>query len=163
MIVWLEGCTTAVNVALVAVPGATGIMRPCAAYEGCRGVAEVAIQSGGNVCGVGFGIHADRCTAVMTGRAIVDDAGVIEYRAGKSQRQTGVVTDAAILVGLYMGVRFTGSEGAIVTGSAVIHDTRMRKCPGYKACGDMALAAITVGWYMVGRWYFPSGCCAVMA
>jgi len=62
---WFESCATTIDVTLVAVSGATGIMGPCAAYEGCRGVAEVAIQSGGNVCGVGFGIHADCCPAVM--------------------------------------------------------------------------------------------------
>jgi hypothetical protein len=102
-------------VTLVAAIFSAGIVNPGAASEGCRGMAEVAIQCGRNMGGAGFGIHADCRTTIMTGHTIIHDAGMVEYRAGETQREAGGMTDTAILVSLYMGARFTDGEGAIMT------------------------------------------------
>jgi hypothetical protein len=84
MIDGLEGRAATVNMTLVTVSGAARIMRPRTANEGCRGMTEVAIQRGCNVCRVGFGVHADCRSAIMTGRTIVHNAGVIEYRTAET-------------------------------------------------------------------------------
>ena len=124
---------------------------------------EVAIQGGRDVGRVGLGIHANRRTAIMAGHTIVHDAGMIEYSAFEAKRGTSGMTDATILVCLYMGVCFTYGEFTIMTGSTVIYDAGMIKGSRYKARGLVAHAAITVGWHMIGRWYFSSGGCAIMA
>ena len=123
---------------------------------------EVAIQGGRYVRGVGLGIHANRCTTIMTGHTIVHDAGMIEHRAGEAKRELSAMTDTAILVCSYMSVCFTCGELTIMAGSTVIHDAGMIKGSWYKTRGLVALVAITVGWYMIGRWYFSSGGCTIV-
>ena len=124
---------------------------------------EVAIQSGRDVGRVGLGIHANRRTTIMTGDTIVHDAGMIEYRAFEAKRGTSGMTDATILVCLYMGVCFTYGEFTIMTGSTVIYDAGMIKGSRYKARGLVAHAAITVGWHVI-RWRsFSSGRGTVVA
>ena len=124
---------------------------------------EVAIQSGRDVCRVCLGIHANRRTTIMTGHTIVHDAGMIEHRTFEAKRGTSGMTDATILVCLYMGVCFTYGEFTIMTGSTVIYDASMIKGSRYKARGLVAHAAIIVGWHVVGRWYFSSGGCTIVA
>ena len=50
-----------------------------------------------------------------------------------------------------------------MTGSTVIHDTSMIEGRRYKARGLVAVAAIIVGWHMVGWRHFPSGCYTIVA
>ena len=64
-------------------------------------------------------------------------------------KATGGVTDTAVLIGCNMADFFRRSETGIVTGCAVIHDTRMIKCRRQKARGLVAIDAITVGRHMV--------------
>lgn len=68
----------------------------------------------------------------MTGRAIINDAGMIEYRSNKG---TGIMTDPAILVCGYMVARFTCGERAIMAGATVIHYADVIKDCGYEASG----------------------------
>jgi len=77
-------------VTVLASTGSAGIVEPRAADEGCGGMTEMAIQRGRNVVVT----HTGRRYA-MTGRAIVDDAGMIKHRPDES---TGVMTDTAILI-----------------------------------------------------------------
>ena len=121
------------------------------------------IQGGRDVGRVGLGIHANRRTTIMTGHAIVHDAGMIEHRASEGEREASSMTDTAILVCSYMGVCFTYGELTIMTGSTVIYDAGMIKGSRYKARGLVAHAAITAGWHMVRRWYFSSGRGTVVA
>lgn len=90
MTIWLGGCAAATTVASIALTGSAGIMEPGATDEGCGGMTEMAIRRGRNM----VVMLAGRGDPV-TGRAIVHDAGMIKYRAGKC---AGVVTDTAILV-----------------------------------------------------------------
>jgi hypothetical protein len=72
-----------------------------------------------------------------------------------------VMTDTAILIGRDMiGFLRRGKPG-IVTGTAVIHDAHVIKGGRLKACGLMAVPAITVGRYMEIR--FPGGGNAIVA
>jgi hypothetical protein len=68
------------------------IVNPGAADEGRRGMTEVAIQGGVNV----VRIHADRRHTIMTGSTIVHDAGMVK---GCGNEASGIVTDAAVLIG----------------------------------------------------------------
>ena len=90
MTIWLEGRTTALGVTLIAVSSTTGIVRPGAAYKGCGGMTEMAIQSGRHVVVILTGRSNP-----MAGRAIINDASMIKHRSDES---TGVMTDTAILV-----------------------------------------------------------------
>lgn len=71
-----------------------------------------------------IGIFTHGRHSVMTRCTIVDDTGVIEHRADK---RGGVMADTAVLISGDMSGRFTQGERAIVTGLAVVHDTRMIK------------------------------------
>ena len=84
----------------------------------------------------------------MAGRAVVDDAGMIEHRPDES---AGVMTDTAILVGRYMADRFSDGEHVVVTRTAVIHDTGMIERRQYEAGGYVTDVAIITGRHMV-RW-----------
>ncbi len=59
-------------------------------------MAGTAIQAGYKVGRVGLGIFTDRCITIMTGFAIVHDAGMIKHCTDES---AGVMTDATILTG----------------------------------------------------------------
>lgn len=89
--------------------------------------------------------HARRRIAVMAGRAIVDDAGMIEGCRDEAAR---VMADTAILIGHdmtgFLGCRETGA----VTGRAVIHDARVTKARRFETSGLMAVDAIAVGRHM---------------
>ena len=78
----------------IALTRRAGVVEPGPADEACSGVAEMTIQRGRNVRAV----FAGRRHAVA-GRAVVDDAGMIEHRANEGR---GVMTDTAVLVGGYM-------------------------------------------------------------
>lgn len=65
MIRWLEGRTAARTMTGVAVTDTTGIVCPGAAYEGCRGVTEVAVETGRNMRGHGIH-HTSRRSTVVT-------------------------------------------------------------------------------------------------
>ena len=58
---------------------------------------------------------------------------------------------------------FTYGEYVIMTGTTVICDANMIKGCWYKARGQVAVAAITVGWHMVWRGGFSSGGCTIVA
>ena len=105
--------------------------------EGRRGMADVAIQGGGNVT-LRF---TDRRHA-MAGLAVVDDAGMIEPG---SDEAAGPVADATVLVGLNVPERFALGEHAIVAGLAVINDPDVIEGCRHKARGDMAFTAVAVG------------------
>ncbi len=50
-----------------------------------------------------------------------------------------------------------------MAGATVIHDASMIKGGRDKACGLVAVTAITVGWHMVRWWHFSSGGCTIVA
>ena len=102
MTVWLEGRAAAINVTARAVIDSTGIVNPGAAYEGSGSMTGAAIQICRKVGGIGLGRLANRGNTVMTGLAIVHDAGMIEHRADEAKRESGGMTDTAILVCWYM-------------------------------------------------------------
>ena len=113
----LEACAAARGVASVAVTGTAGVMRPGAANEGCRGMAKVAIETGGYMIGrLGGRVNA------MAGSAVIDDAGMVEGCRDEADRG---MADAAILVGGNVVGLFWRGEPGIVTGSAVIDDADM--------------------------------------
>ena len=62
--------------------------------------------------------------AIVAGRAIVHDAGVIEHR---SDKRAGVMAHTAVLIGGHVRGRLTDGEHAVMTGAAVIHDTAVIK------------------------------------
>ena len=82
----------------------TRVMNPGTVFEGCGGMTGAAIQIGRKVGGVGLGIHTNRRITIMTGHTIVHDAGMIEHRASEGKREASRMTDATILVCLYVGV-----------------------------------------------------------
>ena len=160
MTCWFGSRATARTVTLIAVSSTTGIVDPGTTHESCGGMAMVAIQSGRNVCGVGLGIHANRCSTIMAGRTVIDDAGMIEPGPDEA---SGCMTDATVLVSWYMAACFTYGIHAIMTGATVIHDANMIKGCWSKACSLVAVTAITGGWHMV-RWRgFSSGGCTIVA
>ena len=97
MTVRLEGRATAgIIVTLVAVTDTTGIVRPGAAYEGCRGMAGTAIQRGRDVNRIGLRFLTNGYRTVMARFAIIHYAGVVEPRTDETR---GGMTDTAVLVG----------------------------------------------------------------
>lgn len=113
--------------------------------------------------GVYLGRRTYRGNAIMAGRTIVHDAGMIEHPANEGKREASGMTDATILICLYMGGCFTYGKRAIMTGSTVIHDASMIKSSWYKACGLVAYAAILSCWHMIRRRCFSSGGCTIVA
>jgi len=85
----------------------------------------------------------------VTGRAVVDDAGVIEHGVEKT---AGDVTDAAILGGRQVIDVLADGRHAIMAGRAVVHDAGMIKHRGGKCRGAMAIGAIPGRGHMVG-WF----------
>lgn len=139
----------------IALARRAGIVEPGATNESGRGVAVMAIQRGRNVRVVLTGRgHA------VTGRAVVDDTGVIEHRADERR---GVMTDTAVLVGRHVADRFSDREDVVVTRTAVVHDTGVVKRRRYKARGHVTGIAIVTGRHMVGWRCFALGRRAVMA
>jgi hypothetical protein len=112
-----------------------------AADEGCGGMTDGAIQAGRYVIRrKSAGRHA------MAGRAIVDDAGVIERGRDKCSR---VMADATILVGRKMVSVFRFGKPGGMTGRAVVHDANMIKRGRYKTSGYVTIDAVTVSRHMV--------------
>lgn len=128
----------------IAVIDTAGIVRPATASEGCGSMTGGTVQAGRNMRRHGIH-HARRRIAVMAGRAIVDDAGMIEGCRDEAAR---VMADTAILIGHdmtgFLGCRETGA----VTGRAVIHDARVTKARRFETSGLMAVDAIAVGRHM---------------
>lgn len=140
-----KGCAAAiVIVTIIASTSTAGLVSPRAAYEGCGGMTEVAIQSGRDVAVMLTGRRNP-----MAGRAVVDDAGMIKPCSDKT---TGGMTDSTILICWYMANRLTNGEHIIMTGAAIIHDACMIERGRQEARGDMAHIAIIVGWHVV-RWW----------
>ncbi len=103
--------------------GATTVVRPGSTHEGCGGMTGGAIQTGRDVRGVDFGIHAGGRNP-MARRTIIDDTGMIESCRHKA---TGVMTDTTILTSRNVIEFFRGGETAIMTRGAVVHDPCMIK------------------------------------
>ncbi len=97
MTIWFESRAAICTVTLIAVSSTTGIVRPGAAFEGCSGVTGATIQAGGNVI-----VMFTKCRrTIVTGRTVINDAGMIESSADEA---SGRMTDATILVRCYMAV-----------------------------------------------------------
>ena len=100
MTVWHEGRDAAgICVTPVACNGTTDIM-PCATCKGCGAMTEDAILSSVELGGM---IFANYRITIMARLAIVHDAGMIEHRASEGKREASRMTDATILVCLYVG------------------------------------------------------------
>jgi hypothetical protein len=61
---------------------------------------------------VSLGIHTYCGIPIMAGCAIVHHTGMVKYCAGKA---AGVMTDATILTGWYMGGVFSCGEAGVMT------------------------------------------------
>jgi hypothetical protein len=83
----------------IALISTTGIVDPGTTQEGCSGMAIEAIQSSCKVSRIGLGILTDCGHTIMACSAVINDAGVIKYRADE---RSGVMADATILTGWYM-------------------------------------------------------------
>ena len=118
-----------------------GIVEPGPTDESSGGMTEMAVQRGCNV-----GVMLAGRGHPMAGRTVIDDAGVIEHRTGE---RTGVVTDAAVLVGRDMANRFADREHVIVARAAVVDDAGMIKCRRNKAGGHVTGIAIITGRHMI--------------
>ena len=94
VILRLRACATVRAVTVIAATRRAGIVEPAAADEARRGMAEVTVCRRRHVTGVLAG-----CGYPMTGRAIVDDAGMIEHRADEG---SGIMTDTAVLIGRHV-------------------------------------------------------------
>ncbi len=93
MTIWLEGRAAGRTVTIRAVASTIRIVRPGATFEGCGGMAGAAIQSSRNV------VVILTCRGnPMAGRAIINDAGMIEHRASEAKREFCGMTNTAILV-----------------------------------------------------------------
>ena len=141
--------------AVTATAGRARIVHPGAANEGRRCVAEMAVHRRRQVRTV----HTCRGCTVMTGRAVIHDAGVIEYRTDEARR---VMTDDAILVGRHVADRLAERERVVVAGAAVIHDTG-----GVEACGQepgrhVTYVAVLVGRHVIGRRRLARRSCTVV-
>lgn len=130
-------------------------MYPGAANEGRRRVTEMAVHRRRQV----RVMLASRSIAIMTGRAIVHDTGVVEHGPDK---RSCVVTDAAVLVGRYVTHRFTNREHVVVTGAAVVHDTYMAEACGQEPGRHVAYVAILIGRHVVRRRRFARRRCTVV-
>ncbi len=153
---WLGPRTASrIIVTVIASARTAGIVRPGASDEGRRGVTEMTIQRGRDMGAV----FAGRSHPV-TGRAVVDDPGMIEPCANEA---AGRVTNTAVLIGRNVAGRFTDREHIIVARAAIIYDTCMTKACRDKACGNVTNIAILIGRHMV-RWRrLASGRGAVVA
>ncbi|KPK55913.1 MAG: hypothetical protein AMS22_03000 [Thiotrichales bacterium SG8_50] len=115
MAAFLTPCRGAVMAGLTIAGNA--LMVPSATHKGCRGMTEMAIQTGLNVV---RGLAP--CAHTVTGGAIVYNTSVIESCGDKS---AGVVADTAILSGLNMPILLAPGKNAIMTGLAVARDARV--------------------------------------
>ncbi len=116
-------------------------MVECAAYEGCGGVTEGAIERRRNV----IRRHAG-CGNTMARRAVVHNTGVIER--GRDEAP-GVMTDTTILIGRNMVDCFACGQASVMTRRAVVNDADVIERCRQKTRGHVAAAAIAVGRHMV--------------
>lgn len=116
----LRPCATVTAVTVVTATIRAGIVEPGAPHEAGRGMAEVTVCRSRHVTDV----LACRGYPV-TGRAIVDDTGMIEHRTDK---RAGVMTDTAILIGRHMVGRFADGKHIIMTRAAIVHDAGVTEC-----------------------------------
>lgn len=116
----LRPCATVAAVTVIAATSGAGIVEPGAADEARCRMAEMAVHRSRNVIGMLTG-----CSNPMTGRAIVNDAGMIEHGTDKG---AGVMTDTAILIGRHMAGRLADSEDIIMTRAAIAHDAGVTEC-----------------------------------
>ena len=143
VIAWLRPCTTVTAVTVTTTTGRTGIVEPGSTDEGGSRMAEMAVCRSRHVTGVFTG-----CAYSVTGRAIIDDAGMIEHGPDEG---TGVMTDTTVLIGRHMVGRFADGKDIVVTGAAVIDDTRMAECCRYEAGRHVAGITVFIGRHMIGR------------
>lgn len=99
---------------------------------------NTAILGGGKVVGV----LAECDHAVVTRRAVVDNAGMIEYSRSKAGR---AMANRTVFSRGYMNYRFANGGRAVMTGSTVIHDTGVIEHGVNKTAGDVTDAAILGG------------------
>ncbi len=143
VIPWLRPCTTVTAVTVITTTGRTGIVEPGSTDEGGRRMAEMAVYRSRHVAGVFTG-----CTYSMTGRAIIDDAGMVKHGPDEG---AGVMTDTTVLIGRHMVGRFADRKDIIVAGAAVIDDTVMTECCRYEAGRHVAGITVFIGRHMIGR------------
>ena len=79
---------------------------------------DTAIFGSGDV----VGLHPQGRHSVVAGGAVIHDAGMIEHGTNKC---TGIVTHAAILVSANVSRRLAPGGGAIMTGGTIITDARV--------------------------------------
>ena len=155
VIPWLRPCTTVVAVTVIATTSCAGIVEPRTADEGGRRMAEMAVCRSRHMTGM-----LTCCGYPMTGRAIVDDASMIEHSADKG---AGVMTDTAVLIGRHVVGRLADGKDIIVAGAAVIHDACVAERCRYEAGRHVAGITIFIRWHVVGRWGLSSCGGAIVA
>lgn len=139
---------------------AAGIMRPGATGEGGGGMARMTIQGGSDMWRIRLGILTGRSNTIMAGFTVINDAGMVKHRTGKT---AGGMTDSAILARRQMAVCFAYGKGSIMAGNAVIDDTGMVKVSRCKTGRLVADTTVTTGWHMVWRRRFSRGGTTVVA
>ena len=147
---------TAAVMAGIAGTRGTGIVHPGTADKGRRRMAKVAIQRGSQVIVV---LTRGSGTIVAAG-TVVDDTGVIEYRADKGR---GVMAYAAILRGKHMAYRFADREACAVTGRTIVDDTRVIETARDESGGLVADHAILGGRHVTRRRDLARGLVAIVA
>jgi len=113
-------------------------------------VTDTAIFRGGQV----IGVFAPRGNAIVAGRAVAHDTGVIKHRTNKGGR---VMAHTAILRRNDMGTRFANSCGAVMTTGAIAGDAIMIEDRGTKRCCVMAEMTILCRRHMVYRRILTGG------
>lgn len=107
MILWLESCSAARTMAVIACASGTAVVKPRATKESSSGMTDVTIQGRRNV----VGMHANCRRTVVTRSAIVDDAGMVKTCGDEA---ASIVANAAILTGCQMiGGLACGKSGVV--------------------------------------------------
>lgn len=132
---------------------------PGSAQERCSGMAEMTIKRRCYVWRVRLGVHTDRRRAIMTGRAIVHDTGMIKHGTDK---RSGVMADTAILAGRHMTDCLSDRKHIIVARDAAIDDACVTEHGRQEAGGQMTDTAVLVGRHMIRRRCFARCGDAVM-
>ena len=124
-VTWLRRGTNATDMTIQTSSCSIITVDPGGAQETGGGMTGRAIQRGWNMGGVGLGVHTCSAITMATGAgAIIHNAGMIIGRANKA---CGVVANAAILGGVHMVHGFAPGKYPVMTGTAIIDDTFMRK------------------------------------
>jgi len=155
VIPWLRPCATVAAVTVIAATPRAVIVEPGSTHEGGRRMAEMTVCRSRHVTGMLTG-----CSNPVTGRAIIDDTGMIEHGADEG---AGVVTDTAVLIGRHVVGRLADREHVIVTRAAIVDDAGMAECCRYEAGRHVTGITILVGWHVVGWRRLASGRGAIVA